>query len=402
MTKKKTHEEFVTEVYNLVGNDYKVLSKYINNNKYVLMKHNKCQHEWDISPNNFLRGRRCPNCAGSIQYTYEQVKQFIESLGYELISKEYKNNKQKLIFKDKDGYYYMITFDNIKKGCIPDKFIKSNPYTIQNIKLWCKLNNKEFKLLSDTYEGADKYLQWKCLKEECGEIFEANWGNIQTGYNCGVCDGRQVRLSNCLATRNPELATEWHPSKNGNLTPYNFTCGSGEYAWWLCKECNHEWYVRIADRNNGKGCPECNKSKGEKEINRVLTNNNWIKIFQEEFNLLTKQDKYNNYFIPQYTFDNLIGLGGGLLLFDYYMPILNLLIEYDGEYHYKPIKKYKNEPIKYAEERLKKQKMHDKLKDNYTKNNNIKLLRIPYWDFDKIEEILERELNSLNIINIAI
>jgi len=408
--------------------------------------------------------------AGNSCFTYENIKDFVENLGYELINKEYKNNHQKLILKDNIGYYYFIILTSLQRGSIPDKFNKSNLYTIQNIKLWCKLNNKPFELISDTYESNSKNLKWQCLKDNCGEEFEMDWGHIIRGRSCQYCAGMQVCLSNCLATKKPDIASEWHPTKNGDLTPYDVTVSSGKYAWWqcsknpkhiwyvkinsrssnnsncpycsgkyasedynllvlypelclewdyeknkkkpeeytpgshekvwwICRDCGNKWDASIYDRNrkDGKssGCPECNKSKGEKKIDEILINKSWIKISQEEFDKLIDKDKYNkNYYIPQMKFKRLIGTGGGLLSYDFYIPKLNLLIEYDGEFHFRLIKLYKNEPIKNAEERYKKQCVHDILKNKYAMDNNIQLIRIPYWDFDNIEKYLDYYLKE--------
>ena len=216
-----------------------------------------------------------------------------------------------------------------------------------------------------------------------------------SGNGCSYCAGKQVGVSNCLATKFPELVKEWHPTLNGDLTPYDVTYGSEKYIYWKCKDCGHEWKVTPNNRtSSGTGCPECNKSKGEKECKRVLVSNSFIEISQENYEKLSEIENNNNiYFIPQIKFDRLLGLGGCLLSYDFYIPKLNYLIEYDGEFHYKAIRKYKNEPMKDAEERFKKQQIHDKLKNEYCKKHNIKLIRIPYWDFDNIESILSKELN---------
>lgn len=59
----KTTEQYKKEIYDLVGDEYSVLSEYKGNKEYVLMRHNKCGHEWNVSPINFLHGgRRCPKC----------------------------------------------------------------------------------------------------------------------------------------------------------------------------------------------------------------------------------------------------------------------------------------------------------------------------------------------------
>jgi len=315
------------------------------------------------------------------KFTYEEVKEFVNNLGYELISEEYKNNSTKLALKDEKGYYYMINLNNLKLGKIPEKFHTSNLYTIHNIKLWLIENNKNFKLVSDIYKGAIEKLKWQCFKEECNEIFEMNWHNIYSlKQGCAVCAGRQVGLSNCLATKNSELAKEWHPTLNGNLTPYDVTSCSGKYVWWQCsKNPKHEWFVRIADRNNGRCCPECSKSKGEKRI----------KLWLDNFILIN--------YISQKGFYGLLGLGNGNLSYDFYIPKLNLLIEYQGIQHEKPVD-YLGLGKEHAEEKFKYQQEHDRRKREYAKKHNINLLEIWYWDYDRIEEILDRELN-LNITN---
>lgn len=391
------------------------------------------------------------------RYTYEEAKEIIENLGYKLISKEYINSKQKLILKDKDGYYYslrlkflkyyqFVKFDksnpftiqniqvwlilnkykfnnsnlkilntkytnNKQKLTIVDefgylyyvslnnltsnfslcKFEKRNIYTIHNIKLWCKLNNKPFELISNVYKGNDIKLKWKCFKDGCKEIFIASWDNIFQNKGCPFCAGRQVGISNCLATKNPELANEWHPTKNGNLTPYNVTCGCNKTVWWKCKD-GHEWDAIIADRNrsNGSGCPECSKSKGEKRCKEIFIFKNFIEVLQKEYNVSI--NKYNNtYFIPQKTFEGLVGLGGGLLSYDFYIPKYNLLIEYQGEQHEKYIPGFHK-----SKKDFEKQVEHDKRKKEYALINKYNFLEIWYWEFDKIEEILTNYLDNLN------
>lgn len=66
-----------------------------------------------------------------------------------------------------------------------------------------------------------------------------------------------------------------------------------------------------------------------------------------------------------------------------------ILLEYDGEQHYKPI---------YGEDRLKLQQKRDQIKNNYCKKNNIKLYRIPYTDFNNIEDKLKEILAKNKII----
>ncbi len=71
---------------------------------------------------------------------------------------------------------------------------------------------------------------------------------------------KKVVLSNCLATTNPDLAKEWHPTKNGGLTPYDVV--DYKKAWWKCdKGDDHVWNAIIKSRNNGRDCPICEGKK---------------------------------------------------------------------------------------------------------------------------------------------
>jgi len=59
-----------------------------------------------------------------------------------------------------------------------------------------------------------------------------------------------------LQVINPKLSKEWHPTKNGVLTPEDVTPYSNKKVWWVCEK-KHEWSVAICNRNRGTGCPYC-------------------------------------------------------------------------------------------------------------------------------------------------
>ena len=205
------------------------------------------------------------------KHTYKHIKSYVESLGYVLIDKEYFRAGFPLHLVDKAGYFYSALFGNLERGAIPDKFNKSNPNTIQNIKLWCKLNNKSFELLSGKYEGSAVKLQWQCLKANCGEVFEMCWQDIYAGCECSFCTGKRVGINNCLATKFPDIAKEWHPTKNGNLTPYGITCSGKQRIWWQCKN-GHKWQDRARNRIKYMECPFCNHQRCSKDYNLLTCN----------------------------------------------------------------------------------------------------------------------------------
>lgn len=313
------------------------------------------------------------------KYNLNIIKNICKLHNYDLISEFYTGYHNHIIVKDEQGYIYSTYIGKIINNKNLQAFGKHNSYTIQNIKLWCKLNNKLFELISDTYISPYENLQWKCLKKECGENFNMPWSRISQSYGCAVCHGKQVGLSNCLAIKCPDIASEWHSIKNGNLTPYDVTYGSRKDIWWICNECKNEWKVKINSRTSfDSGCPRCNKSKGEKRISEILTNNNIN-------------------FLIQKTFNELLGLGNRQLSYDFYLPEYNLLIEYQGEQHKKYCKGFYK-----SKKDFERQQEHDKRKREYAKINNINLLEIWYWDFDNIPTILLNVVNSKQNNNIII
>lgn len=131
-----------------------------------------------------------------------------------------------------------------------------------------------------------------------------------------------------------------------------------------CNKCKTIFKQTPNVHLQNKGCSVCNESKGEKRIR------NWLK---ENKIIFESQKKFKNCIFKK----------SGVLKFDFYLPDFNLCIEYDGIQHFKSIKFFKKTDT------LKNNKIRDKIKTNYCLQNNIKLLRIPYWEFDNIESILE-------------
>lgn len=221
--------------------------------------------------------------------------------------------------------------------------------------------------------GSQSEAWWKCSKSPKHE-WKAVIGSRNLGIGCPYCSGRLPTEDYNLLVCNPELYEEWNHLKN-KKKPEQYTPNSGKHVWWKCKECGYEWYASIYARNSLKsGCPNCNLSNGEKKIRQYLDFRGVKYIIQKEF-------------------DGLVGLGNGNLSYDFYLPQYNLLIEYQGEQHEKPID-FKGLGKKYAKEQFKTQQEHDRRKKDYAQNNNIKLLEIWHYDFDNISSIL-----SIYLIN---
>jgi len=77
------------------------------------------------------------------------------------------------------------------------------------------------------------------------------------GNGCSVCSGHKILHGhNDLASLRPDVAKQWHPTKNGELKPSQVTVGSSREVWWICEK-GHEWCTTIRHRTNGSGCPYC-------------------------------------------------------------------------------------------------------------------------------------------------
>jgi hypothetical protein len=105
--------------------------------------------------------------------------------------------------------------------------------------------------------GTDRKVWWVChLNHE----WSAPPFNRIKGVGCPVCANKKVQSGfNDVATTNPSLAAEWHPTKNGDITSRDVTEGSGKKYWWICDE-GHEWSSTVANRSWGQGCPVCARS----------------------------------------------------------------------------------------------------------------------------------------------
>jgi hypothetical protein len=389
-----------------------------------------------------------------IRRNFYDVKNFIETNGYRIENQEYENNETRLLIFDDFGYKYDTSFGNFqiqmrrKNRLRP--FDINNKYTAANIKTWMEENSKDLCFIECEYIGArEKSLIIKCNK--CLEKFDTCWDDVHFGKGCPFCSGKRVNLTNNLLylrpdicvdwdydsnTKLPEnitecssynaswvchkcghkwetmvasrtnlnsgcakcmkkeaiksykrnvisktgnliethskLVDEWHPVLNGNKTPKDYSYGSDEKIMWICPKGHSDYPATIYNRaRNNEGCPKCRESKGEKTIERFL-----------------KENGLN--FIRQYRFDDC--KYKQKLPFDFYIVDLNICIEYDGEFHYKAPYQLLFD-IQKVDEYLREVKLRDAIKTNYCLDNQIKLIRIPYWEMKNIEKILSEELN---------
>lgn len=119
---------------------------------------------------------------------------------------------------------------------------------------WHPVKNRELRPDQVTASSHRK-VWWRCAK---GHEWQAAVKSRATGCGCPVCAHRALLPGeNDLGTTHPELAAQWHPEKNGRLTPQGVVAGTRRKVWWQCAR-GHEWRATVASRTCvGAGCPYC-------------------------------------------------------------------------------------------------------------------------------------------------
>jgi hypothetical protein len=221
----------------------------------------------------------------------------------------------------------------------------------------------------DFYKGNLEKLRFHCNK--CNDDFICRWVHVVKGGGCSICRGFQVGKSNGLFYIRPDLAKEW--SDRNLFSPKEVSFGSDKKAWWKCSKCCNEWVATISSRvSGGNGCPRCKESRGEKQIEKILTNWGLVKDidFKREYKF---PDCMNFLELP----------------FDFYLLNYNICIEYHGRQHYDKMGFWG------GDKKLERTQRNDGIKEKYCNEKEIKLIIIPYKKYNKIQLILEKELFPL-------
>lgn len=224
------------------------------------------------------------------------------------------------------------------------------------------LVGNEYVILGDYINALVKV---ETLHQSCGSVFPVTPNSFLSGVRCPNC------------TNNKKKTTQEFKEDIFNLVKneYSFL---GDYEGATIKKemkhekCGHIYKVKPNDFLSGYRCPRCRFSKGEKKISEYVESKNIKYISQYK----TKECK------------NIARLPFDFAIFNNNETI-NCLIEYDGEQH------YQSKEFFGGEEAFKQRQHNDQIKNQYCKDNNIKLIRIPYWDFDNIEDILNEELKEV-------
>lgn len=99
---------------------------------------------------------------------------------------------------------------------------------------------------------------WRCARDRTHVWQETARGRTVDDRGCPFCRGKRAGRGSSLADKRPDLAREWHPTKNGSVTPRTVLPGSGRQAFWRCPVGrDHVWLAGVSARVLGRGCPFC-------------------------------------------------------------------------------------------------------------------------------------------------
>jgi len=241
-------------------------------------------NEWNYVKNNDIDVSRFTSGSGKL------VWWTCQKCGYEWQAK---------IYKRTEGY----------DGCFSCRSLfAKNP---ELAKEWNFSKNKTLLPWMVTVSTAKK-VWWKCRK---GHEWEDKISDRNRGNGCSYCSGHKVDKGNCLSTVNPKLASEWHPTKNGQITPNDVTCSSNKKVWWKCRK-GHEWQTVIYSRTQGRGCPYC--------YGVILKDGTWCNSLPEAYMYLKyKMEKLDFYHNKKY---GSLGVFGNCR-YDFYFPRQNKYVE---------------------------------------------------------------------------
>lgn len=325
----------------------------------------KCGHEWPATIGSRSEGKGCPYCSNSkvllgyndLQSLFPVVAEEWDYLGNKLLPTEElagSHHKANWICSE-CGHHWVAEIRMRTKGgqgC-PECGKRKMGDTLRANKLNAGAQSLEtaypdiakewdYERNGNVYPkmvlpNSNMKVYWKCVV--CNYSWLASVNNRTNGQSgCPACTNHIVVAGkNDLATVYPQLAHEWHPTKNYSLSPSQVGAGSREKVWWMCK-FGHEFQCRINDRvSKNVGCKECSK-RFQKSLSEYAV---------EYYIRLHFPDNIAN-FRPEY-------LNGKEL--DIYIPTRRTAIEYDGSAYHKNVDR-------------------DITKDGLCNNNGITLIRI--------------------------
>ena len=319
----------------------------------------KCPHEYEtIIYNRINQG--CPYCSSkkicyhkSLASLHPEIAmQWHPNKNYreDAIEGEYFPGNQKspseISTGSSDAYWWLCTKANCKENCEHPWYTRVSVRTLENC--GCPFCSGRQVCVHNSIVHTDPHIAklfhptknnfsvetlspksnvkpwWLCPKKcnyGCLHEWQTSVYHLTTDTACPCCSGQKHCVHNKIPFTHPYLLSEWHPTKNDELSPNDISYKSHNKIWWQClKNKKHIWETQIGIRTMGCGCPLC-KNKTEAKLLDFIK-----KHYPDVFTQLKLETCKNINHLP----------------FDFCIPSLKLIIELDGRQHFIHIKLFKN------------------------------------------------------------
>lgn len=370
MPKKKTHEEFVSEVERLFEGSYEFLTKYINKNSFIKTKHLMCNYVWEVRAGSLLKRLNngkivCPQCNNQIIGTTSSFKEKVNKLtdGEYVVLGTYINANTRVKMQHRlCKHIYGVTPANFIQGkvrcpdCSPSK--KKDTYQFK-IEVF-NLEGNNYIVIGEYVNSSTKIA---IQHAACGSKFESTPNSFLRGTRCPECAGNKKKTTEQFKQKVYDLEGDTYRVLGmyiNNKTKIQMKHNI----------CEKTYFVAPEKFIDGRRCPNCNYSNGEMKIMA------WL-------------ERHNIKFKTQHTFNDCRYINE--LKFDFAIFRENTLIcviEFDGRQHFEPVDLFG------GEQSFKSTILRDGIKNNYCEKNKIPIIRIPYWKENNIDSVLELNLKK--------
>ena len=236
-------------------------------------------HSWKAVIGSRSYGNGCPKCSNQTSKNEIRILAELKFLFTDILSRHKIANQEvdiyipslKMAIEYDGSYWHKNKFSrDIEKQTILEDHgvtvLRVREHPLEKFRAWDLLVPKESLLsksnlnqivtaIGETSKKTNNYLKSFNFKNE--ELYRIYLDYFPSPFP-----------ENSLAALKPQIAKNWHPTKNRPLSPLNFTQKSSYEAWWIC-DLGHEWQAKIYSRSNGTGCPTCvgkTRSKEQKNI----------------------------------------------------------------------------------------------------------------------------------------
>jgi hypothetical protein len=367
---RKTTEDFIKKAKLIHGESY----------CYDSVKYNGCDSHVEIicplhgpflqTPTKHLQGSGCPMCNKTHKKTTEEFiieAQKVHGNKYDYSLVDYVNDRTNVkIICPKHGIFEQLPTHHLRKSgcrkCYDEKNSRRRLFDqslfIQRVK---DTHGDTFDYSKSIYKGMRRKLEIICRKH--GSFWQTPHMHLQ-GHGCPKCIGKFRTTEEFI-----KMAKEVHGDRyDYSKTEYK---GFNEKVLIICPkhgDFQQNSYVHLT----GSGCPYCKNSKGEDAIAHFLK-------------------KHGIKYIPQYRFTNNYSFCENKYIYvDFFLPNDSIIIEFNGLQHYGAVDFWGGEKV------FQKQKNRDETVRMYCKDNNIRLLEIPYTKMGDINILIEDFLKVIS------